>query len=298
MDGETIGVARTFKFAVLALGWLILGSVWRPAAAQAESPARSEAEFAKSIAERIARATGAKVEPAGRLSLRLSKEGAEPLVANLDRIWSACQRVPDRCAAFSDEYVAGVASVVAERTRPPERQALRLAVRPKAFLEMPKSGDAAKSPIVRPYLGDLALVLVFDGGRTIHSASARDLDTLKLTEAEAISLARQNLLARELKPLQDVLKPISGNAIGYLEENAYESSRMVLHDEWKAYAEQIGGNLVIAVPATHVLLYGKGDTSAAVAALRGLAAEVARKNQRPLSTMVFRWQPDGWEVVP
>jgi len=268
-------------------------------AAAQQPPTADEAEFGRYMAERIEAATGAKVEPgADALQLRVSKAGGQTLVANLDRIWSACQRVRERCSAFADEYVRGLASIIAEQMRPPAREALRLAVRPTEYLRVMEGAEPAKRPIMRPYLGDLVVALVLDGERTVGTASRSDLEKLALDEEQAFELARQNLRTRELRPLMLVLKPIKGNAIGYLDENAYESSRMLLHEDWKPYVESIGGNLIVAVPATHILIYGRGDSSEAIAAVRGLAREMARKNQRPLSTLVFRWQPAGWEIVP
>ena len=197
-----------------------------------------------------------------------------------------------------EEYVAGAASIVADRTRAPQREALRVVVRPKDYLRLMQRPDRDKAPIVRPYIGDLAIALVFDGAQTVTSAGRTDLHALKLDEEQAFGLARQNLRTRELAPLHAVLKPIAGTAIGHLDENNYESSRLVLHEDWKPFVDQIGGNLIVAVPATHVLLYGRGDSAEAVDALRALARDVVRTNPRPLSTLVFRWQPAGWEIVP
>ena len=59
-------------------------------------------------------------------------------------------------------------------------------------------------------------------------AQRRDLEKLNVSEAEAFDIGKANLKT-ELKPLRSVLKPIQGQTIGYLEENAYESSRLVPH---------------------------------------------------------------------
>jgi uncharacterized protein YtpQ (UPF0354 family) len=128
-------------------------------------------------------------------------------------------------------------------------------------------------------------------------AHKRDLEALKLSETEAFDAAKANL-ATDLKPLASVLKPVVGKSIGYLEEHAYDSSRLVLHDEWRQLANDLGGSLIVAVPTTSVLLYGSGATAEAVDAMRTFALNVGRKSQRPLSPLVFRWTSEGWEVVP
>jgi uncharacterized protein YtpQ (UPF0354 family) len=269
-----------------------------PVAAQPEpSPPKDEGAFVNYVAGRLARVSGAKVEPAERLSLNLSAaDGSHLLTANLDRVWSACQRVRERCATFVDEYVASISSMIEERSRPPEKEALRIIIRPKSYLETMKGQDPAKALLARPFVGDLAMTLVIDGARSIRSAQRQDLDRLKLSVDEAFEIAKQNLRTRELKPLDAVLKPITGRAIGYLEENAYESSRLLFHEDWKRYAGQIG-TLIVAIPATNYLIYGSGANPEATEVLRAFALEVARKSQRPLSPLVFRWKPEGWEIV-
>ena len=270
----------------------------RPVAAQPDpSPPKDEGAFVSYVAGRIARVSGTKVVPAERLSLNVSATDGSPLLtANLDRVWSACQRVRERCAAFVDEYVASIASMIEERSRPPEKEALRIIIRPKSYLETAKSEDPAKALLVRPFVGDLAMTLVIDGARSIRSAQRQDLDRLKLSVDEAFEIAKQNLRTRELKPLDAVLKPITGRAIGYLEESAYESSRLILHEDWKRYAGETG-TLIVAIPGTNFLIYGSGANPEATDALRAFALEVARKSQRPLSPLVFLWRPQGWEIV-
>jgi uncharacterized protein YtpQ (UPF0354 family) len=280
--------------------WVVLAAALFacPVAAQPDpSPPRDEGAFVKYVAGRIARVSGTKVEPADRLSLNVSATDGSPLLtANLDRVWSACQRLRERCAAFVDEYVASVSSMIDERSRPPQKEALRIIIRPKSYLESVKGDDAAHAPLARPFMGDLAAVLVIDGASSLRSAQREDLAALKLSEDEAFELAKQNLRTRELKPLDAVLKPITGKAIGYLEENAYESSRLLLHEDWKKYAGEVG-TLIVAVPATNFLIYGSGANPEATGALRALALDVARKSQRPLSPLLFRWRPQGWEIV-
>ena len=51
------------------------------------------------------------------------------------------------------------------------------------------------------------------------------------------------------------------------------------------------------LPAPNVLLYS-GETSAgALDALRNYGLEVARKSPRPLSPLLIRWTPGGWEEI-
>jgi uncharacterized protein YtpQ (UPF0354 family) len=253
--------------------------------------------FVKYLADRIAAAAGVRVEPGDRpLTLRVLKADGEYLLsANLDRIRTGCERVQERCAAFVAEYVAGVSSAISERLKPVEKTSLRIAVRPTSYLASASQAQQVEAPVTRPFIGDLSLVLVVDGARTLRVANKKDLETLRLSEPEAFDTGRANLAA-DLKPLASVLKPIVGKSIGFLEEHAYESSRLVFHDEWRQLATDVG-SLIVAVPTTNVLLYGSGSTPEGVDALRTFALNVARKSQRPLSPLIFRWTAQGWEVV-
>jgi uncharacterized protein YtpQ (UPF0354 family) len=285
---------RTLRAFVAAL---TLGHLC-PAGAQ-ETPPRDEVGFVKYMADRIAASAGVRVEQGDRpLTLRVLKADGEYLLsANLDRIRTACDRVQERCAAFVDEYVAGVSSAVTERLKPLEKTSLRIAVRPASYLASATQAQQVEPPVTRPFIGDLSLVLVVDGVRTLRMAHKKDLDVLKLSEPEAFDAARANL-ATDLKPLTSVLKPIVGKSIGFLEEHAYESSRLVFHEEWRQFATDLGGSLIVAVPTTSVLIYGSGATAESIDALRTFAHNVARKSQRPLSLSLFRWTAQGWEVIP
>lgn len=260
-------------------------------------PTSGEDEFVAHMAGRIARATGVRVEQPASLTLKLSSDGKEILTAHLGRLWAACQRVEEKCPDFAARYVAGVASAVREQARPLDKEALRITVRPITYVESIDQGEPETAPITREFVGDLVMVLVVDGARTIRPASRSDLDALKLTEDEAFDVAKDNLRKRELKPLKAVLKTVSGKTIERLEENAYESSRLVLHEDWREYVDKVGGNLIVTVPSANLLLYGIGQTLDQVDAMGTLAREAARKSARPLSTTIFRWSYSGWQVL-
>jgi uncharacterized protein YtpQ (UPF0354 family) len=296
VTGIITSTRSNIRFLALGLGLCVFAcAVTQPS----QSPPRNQAEFVRDVADRISQSSRTKVEVEGPLSLRVLKpDGEYLLTANLDRIWSACERIPERCAIFVDEYVGGISSFLVERSGPAEKETLRITVRLRSYLETIKKRDGARAPVILPFVGDLAFALVVDSARSIRSAQRQDLEELKLSEDEAFELAKNNLRTRELKPLETVLKPITGQTIGLLQENAYESSRLVLHEDWKPYATSRGGDLIVAVPATDILVYGSGATPLAVDVLRTFALNLATKSPRPLSPLVLRWKPDGWEVLP
>ena len=75
------------------------------------------------------------------------------------------------------------------------------------------------------------------------------------------------------------------------------SSRLIFHEDWAPIAEKLEGRLIVAVPASDTIVFGKEEDAAALDAMAALAAEMTRKAERPISKSVFRWTPDGWQVA-
>ena len=125
----------------------------------------------------------------------------------------------------------------------------------------------------------------------------RDLETIGLSEGEAIALGTKNVAA-ELPPGSAVVTPLSPrNGIGYITGHFYESSRLLMHEDWSAVSQEMNGHLVVAVPVPEGVLYIEGKDSADLASLQRVAEATAKNDPRRISTQLFRWVPDGWEVV-
>ena len=74
-------------------------------------------------------------------------------------------------------------------------------------------------------------------------------------------------------------------------------SRVALHEDWVTLAKAQGGKLVVAMPATDVVLYASEDTTLAVEALRMIARHAMEVVANPLSTEILAWTPEGWSRV-
>jgi uncharacterized protein YtpQ (UPF0354 family) len=119
---------------------------------------------------------------------------------------------------------------------------------------------------------------------------------LHLSEDEAVALAERNLTAA-LRPLGAVVHDLPPNGIGIIDGDFYDSSRLLLHDDWGSLSLKMHGHLVVAVPANDVLLYGEGKDRVALGAIATFAAEAARRSQRPISVSLLNWVPGGWTIV-
>jgi hypothetical protein len=57
------------------------------------------------------------------------------------------------------------------------------------------------------------------------------------------------------------------------------------------------GKLIVVAPASDAVFYVGDDSPVAIDALRTLARNVMSQAPHPLSEILLRWKPIGWEVV-
>jgi len=259
-----------------------------------------ETSFTKQIADRLSRELpGLKVEIASPLTLTVNQtDGAHILQANLDRIFAFCSKAAEQCDAATSQYVAGVSGAVKDRIRPIEPSMIRLNVRPRKGLESAQQQLPPDAPriVLRPFAGDLALTAVLDFPTAMRMFTNEDAKKLGITEDQAVEIGRSNLRA-SLKPITDFPPLTAERFFRYLGDSPYESSRLILHSDWAPVAKALGGSLIVAVPSSNLLVYGRGDSELAVDAIRAFVRDAVRKTDRPLSTSLFRWTENGWEEV-
>jgi len=263
---------------------------------------KGEAAFTTWMAKRLqAQIPTARVDVDSPLTLKLRQpDGEELLQANLDRVYDFCTRAAAQCEDAANDYVATVAEHLQRQKKEEaiEASMVRVVVRTRDYVETVRKQMAAGKGqlLARPLAGDLMMVAVLDFPRSIRLATEADAKALKLKESEVFELGIKNLRT-ELQPLAEHPQPTAPQSFAFLDDSAYESSRLALHAEWQPIAEQLGGNLIVAVPAANVLLYGRGDSKMAADVLRRTAMRAAEDADRPLSNAVFRWTKQGWEVV-
>lgn len=259
-----------------------------------------EKAYTQEVASRIALALPqVKVSVNGPLTVKVDKPGGVNLLqANLDRVFAVCQSSPDVCESATGNYVNALSQILEDMTRPLDTSMLRLTVRPLDVLAGAQSSLPSAAPrlIQRPFVGSLGMAVVVDLPSSMRMFSADDAKALDVSEAAAIEVARKNLRV-DLRPLADYEWPSAPGSLGLISDSPYESSRLLLHDDWAPVAEALDGNLVVAIPASDALVYGRGDTEEALGALRTLVDDVTRRAERPISKTLFRWTSAGWEVV-
>ncbi|HME40684.1 MAG TPA: DUF1444 family protein [Steroidobacteraceae bacterium] len=224
--------------------------------------------------------------------------GVGNLQANLDRVYTFCRQNADRCSIEIDTYVKGAVQVYRDQMTPPTREAIRLVVRTTQYVQNSQAVLRPDAPsfLPQPFVPGLVLLPVLDSPRTLRLLNTNDLKTLGLTTEELQQLALSNLRT-SLKPLMDVAKVAGHGQIGQLVGDTFQPSRLALLDAWAPLAAAQGGKLIVALPATDALFYIGEDTQLAIDALRALVRNLMSRAPGPLSNILLRWTPTGWEIV-
>ncbi|HEX2115092.1 MAG TPA: DUF1444 family protein [Alphaproteobacteria bacterium] len=238
----------------------------------------------------------------GRLTLSIKAPDAErDMQAALDRVWEYCRRNQAQCDNATETYVRNSLGMMRELQQPVERSMLRVVVRTAPYVEqIRKTFSADQKPnsqiVAAPLAADLWIVCVADFPNSVRFINRGDLVKLGLREQEVLALGRENVSAA-LRPLGIVAKDLPANGIGYIEGDDYESSRILLHEEWAQLAGKMAGDLIVAVPGSGLILYGDAGRAETPRALAELARHMLTRSQRPISATVLKWRPAGWEPL-
>jgi hypothetical protein len=145
------------------------------------------------------------------------------------------------------------------------------------------------------YLGDMHIRLVFDGAKTLQSASPEDLSRLQLSPDEALKVAIANL--RRVYGLP-VVMPWSGGLM-QVQGTAPDltSSYFLDREFWQALQNRYPEGLVVAVPRRGGLVYASASDDDAIASLRfSVAALYAGGPGARLSSALYLFKDDHWSV--
>jgi uncharacterized protein YtpQ (UPF0354 family) len=255
---------------------------------------KDQAGFTEYVAGLVrAEVTDVPVAIKGPLTLRFGE-----LTANLDRVFFFCQRNAGGCSNEVTTYINSVVQVYRDQNAPPTREAIRLVVRTTQYIQQTQGSLPPGSSLLlpKPLVEGLVLLPVLDSPRSIRMLNEKDLKSLGLSAEEAEHLALVNL-RNSLKPLMDVAKVARHGQIGQLVGDSFHPSRLALLDTWAPLAKAQGDQLIVTAPATDAVFYVGEDTAVAIDALRTLARNVMSRAPNPLSNILLRWTPGGWEIV-
>lgn len=182
--------------------------------------------------------------------------------------------------------------------QPPTREALRIVVRSESYASSATAAWAAGARPMqpRPLVPGLVVLPVLDSPRTLKMLAEADNQRLGLSADEVHALALRNTRAA-LRPVMEIAKPARMGEFGHLGGDYFHPSRLAFHDTWAPLVQAQDGTLIVAAPATDGIVYVGEDSPAAIDALRTLTRNLLRRVPNPLSDVLLRWRPEGWEVV-
>jgi uncharacterized protein YtpQ (UPF0354 family) len=255
-----------------------------------------ETGFTEYVASRLRSEVGdSTVVVKGPLTLKLGG-----LQANLDRTFGFCKHNASGCPMEISTFVRGTAEAYRAQNAPITRDMIRVVVRTTQYVQQMQNylEPGAPTLLPTPFVEGLVLLPVLDSPTAFRLLNTENLKTLGLSEQEAQQLALTNTRAAlKLKPLMDVAKIAGPGSIGQLAGDSFYPSRLALFDTWAPLADAQGGKLIVAAPATDAVFYVGDDSRVAIDALRTLARNIMGQAPHPLSEILLRWTPTGWEVV-
>jgi hypothetical protein len=186
---------------------------------------------------------------------------------------------------------AGIADTAAPARDPTVSQGTIVAV-----VRASASVDLATRPVVAPVAAGMDLVLLAGRAPGARPLNETDLAALGLTRDAAIALGKANALAG-LRPINSVTQIPPPGQVGTIAGDYAEASRLLAHDDWAPLSQQMGGHLLVAVPAADTVLYTRGGVPGALTTLVNMARAARQQSRQPVSDAVLRWTASGWDVV-
>lgn len=145
------------------------------------------------------------------------------------------------------------------------------------------------------YVGDLAVVLAFQGRSEVSDASRADLDRLHFSDALAVKTALDNL-ARACPPKFETFE---GNVWAVDTPYRCQSAPYLLHDAlWGGVGQKLANGIVAALPTFDgPIFFVPADDPVAIDRLSRLVrTEQGRSTARPLSQHLYLYRAGVWEM--
>jgi hypothetical protein len=238
----------------------------------------------------------------GPLTLEVPLASGGKIQINLDRTYGACRADPSKCGVLVNNLVKGAEDVVRQaHTQGPATiatpESLRAVLRPESYIrENPAVAQLGIMIKVQGLPEGLQALLFADQTMTMRLLGRQEIGQMHMSADAASAVALRNM-ASVLGPTDQAIGGVPPQRIGVLEGHPYESSRMLLHDDWAQVSARFGGHLIIAVPSAEQLIYGAGTSPEVVRTMSAMAHEAFARGERGISPSVFAWQPKGWTVA-
>lgn len=216
----------------------------------------------------------------------------------LQKIYAYCSSNPSSCEIESAQYAKDFANFYKQPKAVLSPDSVRLVVRTQDYISsaMEKLGPNAPKLVNWPLVKGLVIVAVLDTPSAIRPLNQSDLTSLNLTSSQLFDLASKNM-AKSLKPLNTIAKPVENGQIGTIHGEIYNVGRVANFQEWAQLAHNQKNTLLIALPTTDTVLYVSDSSTTSVDALKTIARSISSRSSNPLSDIILKWTPTAWEVI-
>jgi uncharacterized protein YtpQ (UPF0354 family) len=262
--------------------------------------ATTQASFTQSVARLFGEASPAfKVQVVEPLTLHVDATDTDKhnLRVALDRMWAGCQSDPDHCERDTRSFVRKAVTTIETPDAKATREQVVAVLRPRSYFDA-VGGPAAAGTLVEPFVGDLFVTYVVDLPEAIRSLKADDMTALGLTRAELPAVARTNLSARLGGSPPQLGTSKAGDLSVIAGGNYFESSRLLLTEDWTALSAKLGKPIFVAIPANDVIVIAIAPPADQLTKLRGAIQGLYQSSDRPISPQVYRWDAGRWTAAP
>jgi uncharacterized protein YtpQ (UPF0354 family) len=236
------------------------------------------------------------VEPL-TLHIDATDTGKHDLRIALDRVWAACQNDATHCERDARSFVRKAVATIETPDANATREQVVAVLRPRSYFDS-VGGTAAAGALVEPFVGDLFVTYMVDLPQSVRSLGSADMTTLGLTRADLPAIARANLSARLGGSPPELARSKAGDVSVMAGGNYFESSRLLLTEDWTALSSKLGKPIFAAVPANDVLVIAIAPAAEQLAKLRAAIQGLYQSSDRPISPQVYRWDGGRWIASP
>ncbi|MDT7896867.1 MAG: DUF1444 family protein [Armatimonadota bacterium] len=231
----------------------------------------------------------------------VSREGEGTFVIQLQNIYQACLREPDKREEHLKRFLEGVvAAREQQKVEVPTLKEVRHKIMPQLktteWMTSPTMGQVAFRRWVEP----LVITYVIDDGKYMRFIPRDWLEVWGLSINRLHELAIKNLVRFKSKFQMVALSDgqrVKGIVIA--KGDSYDAARLLLPDFYAQVSQLLGREFLVAVPSRDCLMAFCDDDPQFLAGILRQVREDARHDPYPLTDKIFRYTPDGlmsWEV--
>ena len=218
------------------------------------------------------------------------------LVVRLDNFYNKMNKVGTDRDFETKKFVATIAEVIG-KSNPFKSENLRIVIRTKEALddfETQTGANGQLNKIVRrPFIGELEEALVAETKTSIAFMPVGELQSLKLSDAEAFDLAEKTF-ATQFANIEWV--KTSDNLMIAKLDGAFDTSLLAIPSVWQNLQTQNNFPIAVIAPNRALLQIGRADSKEDVEKLSQIAKKEAI-GPHAISDKVMIWNENHWEFL-